>query len=179
MTDALFSPEPPGAGAPAQPGTRTPTEGPPIAIVIPLLDKDGNVTATTLVDPDIYPALARWQWSLNRDGYAQRSRTLGNGKKEVLTLHRVVMCCTTGDGMEVDHVNQCRLDNRRSNLRFVTHLENMHNRGKRPRPRWRAEKQRWYAAFTYRGKSHWVGSFADHADAERALDAAYREAVSA
>lgn len=46
------------------------------------------------------------------------------GKK--ISLHRYIMNATSGD--EIDHRNRDGRDNRKQNLRFVTHAENMRNR---------------------------------------------------
>ena len=46
-------------------------------------------------------------------------------------VHRVVMLMRYGfygEGLEVDHINHVRNDNRLVNLRFVTHGENMRNK---------------------------------------------------
>lgn len=48
-----------------------------------------------------------------------------NGKRADLSLHREIM--SAPEGLEVDHKNGDGLDNRRSNLRLVTHQQNMHN----------------------------------------------------
>ena len=46
-------------------------------------------------------------------------------------VHRVVMLMCygfCGEGLDVDHINHVRNDNRLANLRFVTHGENMRNK---------------------------------------------------
>lgn len=43
-------------------------------------------------------------------------------------LHRLVLGLEKGDPLEVDHINRDTLDNRRCNLRAVTHIENCQNR---------------------------------------------------
>lgn len=46
--------------------------------------------------------------------------------------HRVIWEMLKGDipdGLEIDHINRIRDDNRIENLRLVTRLENMHNKG--------------------------------------------------
>jgi len=59
------------------------------------------------------------RWSLC-DGYAH----VGGSKP--MRLHREVVGCPRG--LEVDHINGNRTDNRRANLRVVTRLENRQNR---------------------------------------------------
>lgn len=51
-----------------------------------------------------------------------------DGKQKTLLLHHFLIGKPPA-GLEVDHINRNGLDNRRENLRFVTHLENMRNRG--------------------------------------------------
>lgn len=46
------------------------------------------------------------------------------------SLHRFILGCEYGDGLEVDHVSGDTLDNRRSNLRGCTHSENLRNQRK-------------------------------------------------
>jgi len=149
------------------------------AVVIPVRNKAGLVVATTIVDADLYPALALCSWHLNERGYVARTFYLGNAR-QTLKLHRIVMCCSVGDGLEVDHVNRVKLDNRRANLRIATRAENMANviwESQRPRPlqteagrpRWREKQQRWEASFNFRKVRHHVGTFRDYAEAEAAL----------
>ena len=54
---------------------------------------------------------------LDRDGYARTNNHM--------RLHRLIMNCP--DGYEIDHINHNRTDNRKCNLRIVTHAENMKN----------------------------------------------------
>jgi hypothetical protein len=56
-------------------------------------------------------------WYLDYRGYARSYR----GK-----IHRLIM--RPPEGFDVDHINGNKLDNRRTNLRVVTHQENCQNR---------------------------------------------------
>lgn len=75
----------------------------------------------TVVDNDDYSYLSKWKWKLHKDGYAYRS----NGKKPNIYLHRVVN--KTPKGKITDHINQNKLDNRKSNLRTVVKAQNQRN----------------------------------------------------
>jgi hypothetical protein len=59
-------------------------------------------------------------WSLSSIGYAQTNL---NGS--MVLLHTFLLGKKAGK--EIDHININRLDNRRKNLRHVTHNENMYN----------------------------------------------------
>lgn len=52
-----------------------------------------------------------------------------DGKLRTRYFHRLIM--DPPQGMEVDHINRKRLDNRRCNLRLVTHSQNEQNKTSR------------------------------------------------
>jgi len=73
-----------------------------------------------LVDDDDYEYLNQWKWHLKK-GYALRSK---NDKPRII-MHRLIM--NTPLGMETDHINHNKLDNRKENLRICTNNENHYN----------------------------------------------------
>lgn len=85
----------------------------------------------TVVDEADFDYLSQWNWSVTVNGYAQRSyKNLTTGKKGIMYLHRQIMM--PPDGMDVDHINRNRLDNRRSNLRICNRAINLLNKGPEP-----------------------------------------------
>ena len=79
----------------------------------------------TLLDDDDYERLGqvKVQYSC---GYASFPVKDKSGKYHNQSLHRFIV--NAPKGMEVDHINGDRLDNRRVNLRICTRLENAKNR---------------------------------------------------
>src|SRR5262245_7129097 len=96
---------------------------------IPLRDRAGNVLAHAIVDAEDAERVNRYRWSLrhrNRPGggYAYRGFHVG-GRLRHIALHREVLGLPPGRlGVVVDHINHATLDNRKANLRVVTHAEN-------------------------------------------------------
>ncbi len=77
---------------------------------------------SAMVDDEDYEWLSQWKWCLHSKGYAVR----GNG---TILMHCVIV--GTPVGFETDHINQNKLDNRRSNLRLATRAQNQRNKPKR------------------------------------------------
>jgi hypothetical protein len=81
----------------------------------------------TVVDDDVYEWASRHKWSIagsRGKWYAARGVTV-DGKRTTSYLHRRI---AGQHGLDVDHINGDTLDNRRANLRSITHQFNQQNR---------------------------------------------------
>jgi len=94
--------------------------------LIPLINKNKEIVGHTKVDEDMYDNIKKGSWYLTNRGYCQGG-FVGNCK---LYLHRYVMGANKGDGI-IDHKSCDKLDNRKSNLRFVTSSQNAQNKLKK------------------------------------------------
>lgn len=76
-------------------------------------------------------------------------------------MHRVIL--PPSPGLEIDHINGDKLDNRRSNLRVVTHAENMKNvRHKLPKNGYRGvypNHKRWGVKITHNMVHIYIATF--------------------
>jgi hypothetical protein len=112
---------------------------------------------------------------VNPAGYAYADLKI-EGKLVKVYLHRWIM--RAPKGLDVDHINGDRLDNRRENLQLCTRGQNMmksrKRRGTRSRYRgvsWNAGKQRWQAQVNIDGRAKLIGRFESEEEAARAYDA--------
>lgn len=137
---------------------------------LPLRRRDGEVVAWTMVDADLFDELAQHTWRFRR-GYAMRTVYAGNYRSRHIFLHRVVLGEIEA-GLEPDHINRDGLDNRRANLRAVTHAQNMQNLPLRrvgtSRHRgvsWSKQSKKWQAACTLGAVPRHLGYFTDESEA--------------
>lgn len=144
----------------------------------------GNVANITLtqgkvavIDLADLPSIGSFHWSYCACGYAARNV---QGKR--VYLHRSII--PVPEGMEIDHVDGDKLNNRRSNIRICTPSQNGANRGKlstntsgfkgviRGRSKLR---ENWCARIWAQGRQIYIGTFETPEDAGTAYFQRARE----
>lgn len=125
-----------------------------------------------LVDDIDFNYLNQWKWYYHKTGYAIRDVWYPSEKRrEKVRMHRVI--AKTPEDMVTDHVNQDKLDNRRSNLRICTTPENLFNR---PAYKDRLYKgtqkngKKWVAKIVFNKRQYYVGIFKTELEAAEAYN---------
>jgi len=121
----------------------------------------------TLVDDDVYEYLKWFKWTFlfvgkGYEGYAVHYRRGADKKVTQIQLHTIIN--KTPKGMETDHINGNSLDNRRCNLRTVTHQQNLQNSRKKciTRSKYKGvapARKKWRAQIASNNKTYYLGVF--------------------
>jgi hypothetical protein len=126
-----------------------------------------------LVDDEDYDWLMTWRWYANKDYntfYATASRSECEGGN-LIYMHRLLLCHPMG--LVIDHLDHDGLNNQRSNLRAVTHRENLSNLRTKGTSEyvgvsWSNAKSKWVSQIRIQGRKTFLGYFDIEADAASA-----------
>lgn len=112
-----------------------------------------------LLDLEDLEKVNKYYWHKKPLGYMSSKK----GKREI-KLHRLIM--DAKDGEVVDHINHNPADNRKSNLRKVTHQQNMFNKVKYKNNKsgykgvvWNKRDQKWVSRISINKKQVELGRF--------------------
>lgn len=118
-------------------------------------------------------------WYVDSRGYAITDKRI-NGKRIIIDMHRLIHI--PKEGFIVDHINQNKLDNRKSNLRDATKSINALN-SKIPVTNtsgfkgvsWSKVSRKWRAALWLNGKQLHLGLFDTSVEASKVYQAKLQE----
>lgn len=109
-----------------------------------------------------------YKWRINKHGYVICNADYVDGKRKVFYMHKLIMPCPAG--FQVDHINGCKTDNRRSNLRLVTPSQNMMNR--KGIKGYHKSRNKFRACIQVDGKRVDLGHFVTESEAAKAYEIA-------
>lgn len=135
-------------------------------------DNKGNYF---IIDADDYDLVKKYCWRKDITGYWATKYANGSKRKQI-SLHRIIMLnhnLLIDKNKVVDHINRCRNDNRKSNLRLVSIKENNTNvsLSKNNTSGFKGvtyKNNKWYAYLKQNKKQIHLGSFYDKEEAIKA-----------
>jgi hypothetical protein len=87
--------------------------------------KTQNFQVSVLVDDEDFERLNQYNWFLTAKGYITRNVKKDNGKWTRSYMHKEIL--SVPEGFEVEHADQNKANNQKSNLRPATRSQNMAN----------------------------------------------------
>jgi hypothetical protein len=133
-----------------------------------------------IIDDDDYERINKHRWCYwASGGYAGRKVT-NNKVGSIALMHREIM--NAQKGQEIDHINGNGLDNRKSNLRFVTRQQNMWNRKALNKTSsykgvsFDVSSGKWLSQINIQGQKICLGRYIVQEDAAKAYDITAKQA---
>ena len=130
-----------------------------------------------LVDDEDYERLSQWRWRLGANGYVCRGERKSKDNYRTILLAREVL--KAPPGKVVDHINHDILDNRRSNLRICTYIQNQGNKALSKigsscfkGVSYHKDSKKWRSYIFYSYKHYHLGLFSTEIEAAQAYNAA-------
>lgn len=136
-------------------------------------DKYKNCVATSFVDLEDRQLVEKYSWWLSA-GYL-RARIEG----KMILLHRWIL--NSPEGMEIDHSDGDKLNNRKKNLRICKKSDNQCNRSHTKNSKskvkgvWLTKRGDWVAQVKYRKETYYLGIFISKDEAKKAYNKKHKE----
>jgi hypothetical protein len=144
-------------------------------VMVMLERRDGSVLPG-FVDAGDWEKIRGHRWSAHKRGmfYVITNVSKGEGKKATLSMHTLLL----PDAEVVDHRDGNGLNNRRTNIRAATQLQNMQNQRKQKSGTtsqfkgvyWHKATNKWAARIGVNGRQRYLGLFTSEVEAARAYD---------
>jgi len=137
-----------------------------------------NSKKMAIVDDKDYIKVVGFKWYLSSRGYVMRGQYLGNRRMKPVSLHSHILDCPKG--MVRDHIDNNRLNNRRSNLRVTTTRLNVCNSPVWSKLKssvfkgvsWHKAARKWHVGIKVNRKRLYLGLFEDQTKAAYAYNQA-------
>jgi len=117
-----------------------------------------------LVDDEDYEWLNKYKWCARWNKGTGSFYALRKNKGKSESMHRDIM--KPSKGLVVDHINHNTLDNRKSELRIVTHQQNIMNKSVHKNNssgfagvKWHKKNKSWISTIRFNYKDIYLGSF--------------------
>ncbi|RJQ39524.1 MAG: hypothetical protein C4555_03185 [Dehalococcoidia bacterium] len=133
-----------------------------------------------IIDPADYELISPYKWSMrvHKSGHIYAATSFWkDGRTITLMMHRVIM--NAPKGVQVDHLDDNGLNNKRGNLRIATYAQNQQyqriSRKQKTASRYKGvcrHKSNWRAQIRIEGRKVWLGDYRTEIEAAMAYDKA-------
>lgn len=135
-----------------------------------LYDRNQKIVGKTKIDLDDVEKCKNEKWHMKK---SKSEKPYAQKRTGRILLHHFVLGFIKKDKLEIDHINGDSLDNRKINLRIVTHAENIRNQRKLPKNNtsghmgvyWSPRNKNWIARIKTNNKTIHLGCFQNIEDA--------------
>ena len=144
---------------------------------IVILDIRNEEKHRVMIDIEDVELVSNYKWSTGKGSNLDRAWTKKDGKH--VFIYNLIMDNDVSSENRVDHINRNPLDNRRSNLRICSALENNRNTNQSAKPTvgvsWSEPMGKWRARINLNGKEYRLGYFDNKEDAIKARQEAEKK----
>lgn len=121
---------------------------------IVLYDKNGEENGRAIIDLEDVERCKKYKWHIRK---SRNTNYVVNNTEKRFFLHQYILDYYNQD-MDIDHINRNGLDNRKTNLRIVTHSRNIMNQGRGTGIK-RVQSGRYQASIWRNYQMHYIGTY--------------------